>query len=202
MEAFATLRAAGIPIDIPNCDTDQIIPARFLRNLPEEGEYAHFLFHDLRYDDSGAERPEFILNHDAFRNGRIVVADVNWGCGSSRENAVDALLANGIRVVVAPSFGDIHFNNCVNRGVVPVRLPREVCDGLRAQLHAHPGCELAVDLDAQTLTEPSGAVHTFEIAAFDRHRLREGLDDVALTLEYSADIERFEERHSTDYDWL
>ncbi|MCP5155287.1 MAG: 3-isopropylmalate dehydratase small subunit [Ectothiorhodospiraceae bacterium] len=202
MEPFVTLRAVAVPVDIANCDTDQIIPARFLRRLPSDGGYDRFLFHDLRFDADGAVRPDFVLNRPEFRGGRIIVADVNWGCGSSRENAVYALLANGIRCVVAPSFGDIHYNNCIRHGVLPVRLPRATCDAMRAALHAAPGGEVTVDLPAQQVVAPDGATHRFEIDAFDKKRLLEGLDDVGLTLGHEAAILAFEARQAREHDWI
>lgn len=202
MEAFVSLSATAAPIDIPNCDTDQIIPARFLRHLHTDGGYDRYLFHDLRFDDTGGEREGFVLNQAAFRSAEIIVADVNWGCGSSRENAVDALLAFGIRCVIAPSFGDIHYNNCINRGVLPIRLPRETCDQLRAKLHSSPGSEISISLEAQSIDDADGQRYTFEIAEFDKFRLLRGLDDVGLTLEYEGAIEQFEVRHSEHYDWL
>jgi len=202
MEAFTTFESVAVPIDIANCDTDQIIPARFLRYTPADGGYDRYLFHDLRYDGDGNERADFVYNRAPFRDGRILVADVNWGCGSSRENAVYALVANGIRAVIAPSFGDIHHGNCMKHGVLPVRLPRETCDAMRAALHANPGATIAIDLQAQTVTAPDGARHRFEIDPFDKHRMLEGLDDIALTLRYDAEFEAFEKRHREAYDWL
>jgi 3-isopropylmalate/(R)-2-methylmalate dehydratase small subunit len=202
VEAFTTFESVAVPVDIANCDTDQIIPARFLRQADDAPGYDRYLFHDLRFDADGNERSDFVFNHAPFRDGRIIVADVNWGCGSSRENAVYALVANGIRCVIAPSFGDIHYNNCMKHGVLPVRLPRETCDALRAALHARPGATLRVDLQAQTVTAPDGGVHAFEIAPFDRHRMLNGLDDIALTLEHEAAIGTYERRHREEYDWL
>ena len=202
MEAFTTFESVAVPIDIANCDTDQIIPARFLRYSMEDGGYDRYLFHDLRFDGDGNPREDFVYNRAPFRDGRILVADVNWGCGSSRENAVYALVANGIRAVIAPSFGDIHYGNCMKHGVLPVRLPREDCDAMRAALHANPGARVAIDLRAQTVIGPDGATHAFEIDPFDKHRMLEGLDDIALTLEYDAEFEAFERRHREAYDWL
>ena len=202
MEAFTTFHAIAVPIDVINCDTDQIIPARFLRHVRTEPGYDCFLFHDLRFAEDGAEKPEFILNRPPYRDAGIVVADINWGCGSSREHAVYALAANGIRAVIAPSFGDIHFNNCMKNGVLPVRLGREICDGLRRQLHESPGAEIAIDLEAQTVTGPDGEVHHFEISAFDKHRMLNGLDDISVTLEYDDELTAFEAAHAERYDWL
>ena len=202
MDAFTTFKAIAIPIDIPNCDTDQIIPARYLRYLPTRAGYDQFLFRDLRFDEDGNEKPGFIYNKSPYREGRIIVADINWGCGSSRENAVYALTTNGIRAVIAPSFGDIHFNNCMKNGVLPVRLAKKNCELLRRQLHDGPGAEIAIDLEAQAVTGPDGQVYEFEIAPFDKYRMLNGLDDIAVTLEYDSDIKDFESRHAADYDWL
>ena len=154
MEAFTTFKGIGIPIDIINCDTDQIIPARFLRKDRRDPEMASFLWHDLRKD------PDFIFNTAPYRNGKVVVADINWGCGSSREGAVYALNANGIRAVIAPSFGDIHYNNCLKWGVLPVRLSRDDCDVLRRQLHDDPGAEITFDLESDPLDILLGKQHT------------------------------------------
>ena len=202
MEAFTTFKAIAIPIDLINCDTDQIIPARFLRYQPERDGFDRFLFHDLRFTDSGAERPDFIYNKEPYRDGGVIVADINWGCGSSRENAVYVLVANRIRTVNAPSFGDIHYSNCMKNGVLPVRLARQVCDQMRAQLHARPGAEIAVDLGAQTVTGPDGTVFGFEISLFDKHRMLNGLDDIDVTLQYEERIDEFEHAHRADYGWL
>lgn len=202
MEAFTTFKSIGIPIDIPNCDTDQIVPARFLRHPQSDPGYDRYLFHDLRFDEHNAERGDFVFNREPFRHGKVIVADVNWGCGSSRENAVYVLVANGIRVVIAPSFGDIHYSNCMKHGVLPVRLSRAICDRLREQLHENPGSEIAVDLEAQIVTGPDGACHDFDIEAFDKHRMLNGLDDIAITLEYEQQLTSFEARHRRAYDWL
>lgn len=202
MQAFTTFKAIGIPIDIANCDTDQIIPARFLRRASTDPEYHTFLLHDLRFDDSGAEKPDFIFNKVPFRDGKIIVAEINWGCGSSRENAVLALVANGIRAVVAPSFGDIHHSNCMKHGVLPVRLSRSDCDTLRIQLHELPGAEIALDLEAQIVTGPDSKTYSFEIGPFNKHKMLNGLDEIALTLSHEADISAFEDRHRQHYDWL
>ena len=177
MEPFKTFASIGVPIEIANCDTDQIIPARFLRRGKDDPEYPKFLFHDLRFEEDGSEK-DFVYNKEPFRNGRIFVADVNWGCGSSRENAVTAMAANGVRSVIAPSIADIHYNNCIKNGVLPIRLSDENCKKLRQQLGDNPGAEVAVDLDAQSVTGPDQTTYNFEINAFDKHRLLNGLDDV------------------------
>ncbi len=202
MEAFTTFKGAGIPIDIQNCDTDQIIPARFLRCDPTDEDYDRYMFHDLRYAEDGTEKAGFIFNNPAYRVASVLVAEINWGCGSSRENAVYVLVANGIRSVIAPSFGDIHYNNCMKHGILPVRLAKAECDRLRQQLHEKPGAEIALDLEAQKVTGPDGKVYSFEIDPFDKNRLLNGLDDIGLTLGYDADIATFEHKHRDDYSWL
>ncbi|MHA1165930.1 MAG: 3-isopropylmalate dehydratase small subunit [Alphaproteobacteria bacterium] len=202
MEAFTTFHGPGIPIDISNCDTDQIIPARFLSRMRTDEGYDRYLFHDLRYAENGSEKPDFIYNKNKFRDATILVADINWGCGSSREQAVYALVANGFRCVIAPSFGDIHFNNCVKQGVLPVRLPDGECRTLRRQLHKNPGSEIAIDLEAQSVTGPDGKTYSFDIQPFDKHRLLNGVDDIDMTLGHNAEIEAFEENSRGDYSWL
>ena len=202
MERFTRLDAIAVPIDIVNCDTDQIIPARFLRFLPEDGGFERFLLHDLRFDEQGRERGDFVLNQAPYRHGKIIVADANWGCGSSREHAVHALVAYGVRCVIAPSFGDIHYGNCTKNGVLPVRLPAEVCDELRAALRERPGARISVDLEEQAVRGPGNRVHRFEIDPFDRYRLLNGLDELGLTLESADAVSAYEAEHFAEYDWL
>ena len=200
MEPFTTFAAVGVPIDIANCDTDQIIPARFLRRGKEDPEYASFLFHDLRFNADGSDK-DFVFNREPYRAGRIFVADVNWGCGSSRENAVTALAANGIRSVIAPSIADIHYNNCIKNGVLPVTLSEEICKALRQQLRDNPGAELAVDLDTQSVTGPEQMSYNFKINEFDKHRLLNGLDDEGLTMKFDRDILSFKDRYNSKHSW-
>ena len=200
LEPFTTFASVAVPIDIANCDTDQIIPARFLRRPGNDPEYPTFLFHDLRFNEDGSEK-DFVYNKQEFREGRIFIADVNWGCGSSRENAVSVLRANKVRSVIAPSFGDIHYNNCIKNGVLPLRLSSEACETLRRQLHESPGAEVAIDLDAQSLTGPDQTTYNFEIDAFDKHRLLNGLDEIGLTMKYEADIADFKTQYKAKHHW-
>lgn len=194
-EPFTRLTAAAVPIDLPNVDTDRVIPARFLRKPQGSAGYDRYLFHDVRFDASGAERPEFVLNQPGFRGARILVAAENFGCGSSREAAVWALAAYGIRCVVAPSLGDIFQGNCGKNGVLAVILPTAVVADLRRQLHGRPGAALTVDLDAQIVTAPDGSVHRFEIDPFRKQMLLSGQDDIGLTLGYESQIAAYEARH-------
>lgn len=201
MRRFEPITAIAAPIDTVNLDTDQILPARFLRK-PRDGHYHRYLFADLRFAADGSARPEFVLNRAAYRGARIIVGARNFGCGSSREAAVYALEANDIRAVIAPNFGDIFFNNCLANGLLPVRLDEDVVAGLRAQLHGEPGTRIAIDLAAQTVTAPNGKAHRFTIDAFRKRCLMEGLDDIALTLEYEEQMIAFEARYGANHPWL
>ena len=202
MEKFQKLDAVAVPISAPNVDTDQIVPARFLRK-PRNAGYGGFLFHDLRFDDAGAEKPGFILNQPAYRGARILVADKNFGCGSSREHAVYALWDYGFRAVIAPSFGDIFFNNCFKNGLLPIVLqPAEQVAALRTEFTRHPGKHAIVDLERQEVIAPSRNVHRFEVDSFRKQCLLQGLDEIAFTLGHDADIARFERRQASEWGWL
>src|SRR5687768_3773546 len=203
MQPFKKLTAVAMPFDLANVDTDKIIPARYLRKLRSASAgYDPYLFYDLRFDAEGRERPEFILNRAPFRNAKILVADVNFGCGSSREGAVFALMDYGFRCVVAASFGDIHYANQIQNGMLPVILPEEACRQIRAQLHATPGAEISVDLIPQLVTDTLGDTHRFEIDPVYRERLLKGLDEVGLVLEHLPQIEAFERRRLEQYPWI
>jgi len=201
MEPFTRVTGVAVPIDLPNIDTDRVIPARFLRKDRSVPEYSSFLFHDVRFTAEGAERPEFILNQAPYRSACIVVAAENFGCGSSREAAVWALAANGFRSVIAPSLGDIFHQNCFKNGVLPVILPADTAAGLRRQLHDRPGATLTVDLETQTVTAPDGAQHRFEVDAFRKEMLLTGRDEIGLTLGFESKIAEFEARHARDMAW-
>jgi 3-isopropylmalate/(R)-2-methylmalate dehydratase small subunit len=201
-QPFTRLTGVAAPIDLPNIDTDRVIPARFLRKPQGSAGYDRYLFHDVRFDAAGAERPEFVLNQAAFRPATIVVAAENFGCGSSREAAVWALMAYGIRVVIAPSLGDIFHQNCLKNGLLPVILAADTVAGVRRQLHARPGATITADLETQTVTAPDGTTHRFEIEAFAREMLLTGQDEIALTLGYEAQIRAFEARHHSASPWL
>jgi len=201
MEPFQTLDAVAAPIATPNIDTDQIVPARFL-SRPRESGYGNYLFHDLRFDDGGAEKPDFVLNRPAWRNARILVADWNFGCGSSREHAVYCLHDYGFRAVIAPSFGDIFFGNAFKNGFLPVVLPADAVADLRRQITEQPGARIAIDLARQTVTAPSGAVHRFDIDPFRKQCLLQGVDEIAFTLGHGDAIAAFEQRQAAEVSWL
>jgi len=202
MEPFRRLTAVAAPIDLPNTDTDRIIPARFLRKARGAPGYASFLFHDVRFDVDGSERPEFVLNRPPYRGAGILVVAENFGCGSSREMAVWALHAFGVRSVIAPSLGDIFHENCLKNGLLPVLLPAATVAGLRRQLHDRPGATITVDLDSQTVTAPDGAKHAFEIDPFRKEMLLAGRDEIGLTLDYDGRIREFEERQGRARPWV
>jgi 3-isopropylmalate/(R)-2-methylmalate dehydratase small subunit len=200
MHAFTTLDAVAVPIDLANVDTDQIIPARFLGRPREQQVEA--MFHDLRLDAQGQPRPEFVLNQPGYAGAQIIVADRNFACGSSRENAVSVMVDNGFRAFIAPSFGDIFHNNCFQNGVLPIVLPAARVETLRAALRASPGARVRVDLAAQTVTGPDGVTDRFEIDSFRRDCLLQGVDEISLTLSHEAQIASFEARHAQLHDWL
>ena len=201
MEPFARLDTVAAPMPVPNVDTDQIIPARFLKKSRKDG-FGQYLFHDLRFDDTGRERAEFVLNQAAYRGARVLVAERNFGCGSSREHAVYALWDYGFRSVIAPSFGDIFYGNSFKNGFLPIVLPAEQVAALRTAIEAKPGSHVLVDLEQQQVTGPDGARYRFEIDAFRRDLLLRGVDELDFTLSHRADIERFEQRLDTETPWV
>ncbi len=199
-EQFTSLTAIAAPYEPINVDTDQIIPARFLK-FPRKDGYGKFLFHDLRYREDGSENPDFVLNQEPYRKARIFVGNTNFACGSSREGAAYAFYDCGFRSVIAPSFSDIFFNNCLKNGIVPARLPEAACAGLRALLAARPGTELTVDLENGRVVEPGGTAHSFAIDPFFREMLLQGLDEIGLTLSLAPEIEAFERAYAEAAPW-
>jgi 3-isopropylmalate/(R)-2-methylmalate dehydratase small subunit len=201
MEKFQRLDAVALPLAMTNIDTDQITPARFLWRPRREG-YANILFHDLRFDDAGAEKPQFILNRPEYREARIVVADRNFGCGSSREHAVWALHDYGFRAAIAPSFGDIFINNSFMHGFLPIVLPQERVKALLDALARAPGAHMTVDLEAQLVTGPDGKPDSFAIDPFRKRLLLEGLDDIGFTLGHKDEIAAFEKDYERALPWI
>ena len=201
MEIFTRLIAVAMPMDAVNLDTDQLIPSRFLRK-PLDDNYHRYLFCDLRFNQDGSEKPDFIYNLTPYREARIIVGNGNFGCGSSREAAVFALVACDFRVIIAPSFGDIFFNSCFKNGVLPICLDDETVAKLRWQLKENPGAVMTVDLETQELTGPDQARYLFDVDPLRRKCLLEGLDDIQITLLHDAEISAFEERYRVDTSWL
>ncbi|MEA3155471.1 MAG: 3-isopropylmalate/(R)-2-methylmalate dehydratase small subunit [Betaproteobacteria bacterium] len=200
MHPFTSVTAIAAPIDEPNVDTNQLCPTRF-NKVPRGPKYAQVLFHDRRFEADGREK-DFVLNREPYRRAQIIVADRNWGSGSSRESAVYALYEFGIRCVIASSFGDIHANNCYKNGLLPVVLSDAEVSDIRAQLHERPGATISVDLADQTLIDPAGRVHRFEIHPVRKKCLLEGLDDIARTHEYSERLAMFEDEYRAERPWL
>ena len=190
--AIASVTAVAAPINQANVDTDQIIPGRFL-SLPRDDMQPH-LFRDVRYNDNGTPKPEFVLNKPEYKGAAIIVASRNFACGSSREMAVTVLKDNGFKAFIAPSFGDIFFNNCYQNGVLPVVLPEARVNELLRFLLELPGAEITVDLKSQTVRGPDGKTDSFEIDSFRKDCLLEGIDEIELTLGHEAQIAAFEQR--------
>ena len=201
MEKFTTLTGIAAPLPMANVDTDKIIPARFLKTIKRSGLGVH-LFDTLRYDPQGKERPEFVLNQEPYRHAQILIAHENFGCGSSREHAPWALLDFGIRCVIAPDFADIFYNNCFKNGILPVRLPRAVCDTLIEDAKLGGNARVTVDLARQVVVRPNGEEIGFEVDPFRKHSLLEGLDDIGQTLQHATAIDSFEARRRTEQAWM
>ena len=200
MEPFTSITAVAVPLDQRNVDTDQIIPARLL-GMPRAQQLDGF-FHDMRLDRSGRPREGVTLNNPDYAGARIIVAADNFACGSSRETAVTVMVDKGYRAFVAPSFGDIFFNNCFSNGVLPVRLPADRVARIRVILHELPGAKISIDLAAQTVVGPDGRTDRFEIDSFRKECLLKGVDSITLTLGYGKDIAAFEERQGREMSWL
>ncbi|MBL6455586.1 3-isopropylmalate dehydratase small subunit [Belnapia sp. T6] len=194
MEPFQRLDAVALPMPRPNIDTDQITPARFLHK-PRSDNHGAYLFHDVRRGPDGGMDPDFVLNRPDYAEAKVIVAEHNFACGSSRENAVWGLYDHGFRAAIAPSFGDIFSSNALKNGLLPVRLPEDVVAGLLAQLQDQPGARVQVDLEAQTVTLPDGSVHRFEIDPFARHCLLNGIDELDYTRTLSPEIDAFMNRY-------
>ncbi len=200
MEPFRKLAAVAVPFDQDNVDTDQIIPARFLKN-PRSGGYGQFLFHDQRRAEDGGPRPGFVLDRPDYKGARILVTGENFGCGSSREGAVYALYDCGFRCVIGPSFGPIFHNNCFKNGVLPVVLPHDTVKAIMATLERHPGTALTVDLE-RNVVAVDGREIAFKVDAFWREALLRGVDEIGLTQSYGEKIAAFEREYHRQFDWL
>ncbi|MGE5201688.1 MAG: 3-isopropylmalate dehydratase small subunit [Acidobacteriota bacterium] len=201
MQKFTTLTGIAAPLPMINVDTDKIIPKQHLKTIARTG-LGKALFDEMRYRQDGSENPDFVLNQPAYRQAKILVAGENFGCGSSREHAPWALLDFGIRCVIASSFADIFYNNCFKNGILPIKLPQEVVGQLMDDAKKGANARLTIDLEQQTVTRPDGEKIHFEIDAFRKHCLLNGLDDVGLTLQKAPAIDRYEERQRLSQPWL
>ncbi len=210
MQAFRKLDGIVAPLDRANVDTDAIIPKQFLKSIKRTG-FGPNLFDEWRYLDHGEPgmdnskrplNPDFVLNQPRYQGASILLARENFGCGSSREHAPWALLDYGFRVIIAPSFADIFYNNCFKNGILPIVLDAAEVDRLFREVEATPGYRLRVDLESQTITKPTGEQIGFEVDAFRKHCLLNGLDDIGLTLQHVDEIKAYEDRRRREAPWL
>ncbi len=210
MEKFETLTGIVMPLDRPNVDTDAIIPKQFLKSIKRSG-FGPNLFDAWRYLDQGEPgmdnsvrplNPDFLLNQPRYQAAQVLLARENFGCGSSREHAPWALLDYGFRVIIAPSFADIFYNNCFKNGILPIVVDADQVDQLFKQVESEEGYQLTIDLAAQTITKPDSEVIQFAIDEFRKHRLLNGLDDIGLTLQHMDDIQAYEKKRQQEAPWL
>jgi 3-isopropylmalate/(R)-2-methylmalate dehydratase small subunit len=201
MDKFTTLTAVAAPMPTQNIDTDKVIPARFLKTIKRSGLGVH-LFDPLRFDAEGKERPDFILNQEPYRHARIIIAHENFGCGSSREHAPWALTDFGVRCIIAPSFGDIFYNNSCKNGLLPIRLPRAICDALIDDATLGGNARITIDLERQVVVRPNGEEIHFDIDPFRKHSLLNGLDDIGQTLQHAPRIASYEAARRQAQPWL
>ncbi len=200
MQKLTTLTGVAAPLNMINVDTDMIIPKNYLKTIKRTG-LGKNLFAEMRYDEAGREKSDFVLNQGPFRKAAILVAGQNFGCGSSREHAPWALLDFGIRSVIAPSFADIFFNNTFKNGILPIALPEVRVNELLRFLLELPGAEITIDLPSQTVKGPDGKVDKFEIDPFRKNCLINGLDDIGITLQKEAAIASFEAKAAQARPW-
>jgi 3-isopropylmalate/(R)-2-methylmalate dehydratase small subunit len=200
MDKFTVLTGVAAPLPMINIDTDAIIPKQYLKTIKRTG-LGKYLLYELRYDEQGKEKPDFVLNRPAYRKAQILVAGENFGCGSSREHAPWALLDFGIRCVIAPSFADIFYNNCFQNGILPIRLPQEDVDKLMDDASRGANATITIDLEKQEIRGPDGGMIKFEIDPFRKRCLLEGLDNIGLTLESEKAISDYEHRAQAARPW-
>ncbi|MEO8331211.1 MAG: 3-isopropylmalate dehydratase small subunit [Gallionella sp.] len=210
MQKFTLLNGLVAPLDRANVDTDAIIPKQFLKSIKRSG-FGPNLFDEWRYLDHGEPgrdnskrplNPDFVLNQPRYQGAQVLLARENFGCGSSREHAPWALEDYGFRAIIAPSFADIFFNNCFKNGLLPIRLTAEQVDALFKAVEAVSGSRLKIDLEQQSITAPDGTVYKFEVEAFRKHCLLNGLDDIGLTLQHVAEIKTYEQKRREQQPWL
>ncbi|HSF91921.1 MAG TPA: 3-isopropylmalate dehydratase small subunit [Paracoccaceae bacterium] len=201
MEKFTKVTGIAAPMPLVNIDTDMIIPKVFLKTIKRSGLGVN-LFDEMRYDRQGNEIADFVLNKPAYRAAQIIVAGDNFGCGSSREHAPWALADFGIKSVISTSFADIFYNNCFKNGILPIVLPQEAVDVLLKDAEKGANARMEIDLEAQTVTASDGQVFAFEVDAFKKHCLMNGLDDIGLTMEKAVSIDSYEAKAATLRPWV
>jgi 3-isopropylmalate/(R)-2-methylmalate dehydratase small subunit len=203
MQPFTVLTAVAVPLEFPNIDTGMILPGRYMRKHRRPGhDYGEAFLYDLRFDEAGKPRANFILNEPRYRNAKILVTDRDFGCGSSREGAAFAVLDYGLRALVGPSFGEIFQVNCIQNGILAITLDERVVHEFWQQLRANPGAEIRIDLPDQVVIAPDGKRHAFDISLLRKERLLRGVDDIDVTLEHLEKIERFEAARRAKQPWL
>lgn len=201
MNPFTTLRAIAAPLEMINVDTDIIIPKQFLKTIKRSG-LGVSAFYNIRYDETGAPLPDFVLNKPEYKNAEILITGENFGCGSSREHAPWAILDMGIRCIIAPSFADIFYNNSFKNGILPIALPQDQVDKLMESAKTEPDALIEIDLEKQTITRGNLFSFSFEIDPFRKHCLLNGLDDIGLTMEKKSAIEDFEHKRAAAQPWV
>ena len=201
MDKFEKLSGIAAPMPLINIDTDMIIPKVFLKTIKRSGLGVN-LFDEMRYQDDGRENPDFVLNKPQYRETEILVAGDNFGCGSSREHAPWAIKDFGIRCVISTSYADIFFNNCFKNGILPIVLPQAQVDVLMKDAEKGSNARIEVDLEAQTVTTSDGETFVFEVDAFKKHCLLNGLDDIGLTMEKAASIDAYESKLQVSHPWV
>lgn len=210
MKPFTIHKGLAVPLLEPNLDTDRIIPKQFLKSIRRTG-FGPNLFDDMRYEDTGypgqdlltrKPRKDFVLNQPRYENASVLITGANFGCGSSREHAVWALMDFGIRAVIAPSFADIFFINCAKNGLLPIELDESTVVALAAEVEKNEGYELEVDLPAQRVATPTGVNYSFAIDDFRKNAFLKGLDDIGITLQSFSRIKKFEKSHRERFPWL
>jgi 3-isopropylmalate/(R)-2-methylmalate dehydratase small subunit len=200
MRKYETFTGVAAPMPSQNIDTDKIIPARFLKTIKRAG-LGKNLFHDQRFNDDGSEKPDFVLNQDAYRKAEILVVGDNFGCGSSREHAPWALTDYGIKCIIGTDFADIFFNNSFKNGMLLIKLPQEVVDELMEDARLGSNARLTIDLESQEIIRPNGEAVKFDVDPFRKHCLLNGLDDIGLTMKKGSDIEQFEGKDGQSRPW-
>ena len=203
MQPFTVLTAVAAPLEIASVDTGMILPGRYMRRHRRPGhDYGEAFLYDLRFDEAGRPRADFVLNDPAYRDAKILVTDRDFGCGSSREGAAFAVMDFGLRALVGSSFGEIFQVNCIQNGILAMTLPETIIQDLWRQLRERPGAEMTIDLPNQSLIAPDRSAHTFEISPLRKDRLVRGIDDIDVTLEYRDAIESFELKRRAAMPWL
>jgi 3-isopropylmalate/(R)-2-methylmalate dehydratase small subunit len=200
MDKFTTLTGVAAPMPIVNIDTDMIIPKQFLKTIERTG-LGKGLFYEMRFNEDGTEKPDFVLNQPAYRKSQVLVAGDNFGCGSSREHAPWALLDFGVRCVISTGFADIFYNNCFKNGILPIKVSPEDLAKLMDDASRGSNATLTIDLESQTIQGPDGGSISFEIDSFRKHCLLNGLDDIGLTLEKETSITSYEAKHAASQPW-